>query len=271
MGGHRTVLDLSTYQGDPGADGQGVPTGGTTGQYLKKTSNADFATGWVDLAPLLLAGGTMAGDIAMDTHKVTGLADPSAAQDAVTLAELKRFSKLLSFAGMALPAPQNSGQYAQPAGNTSTGAPTQSDEICFPVMFMEDWTATVVGVYVTSGAAASSARIGIRPDAGNAHFAYPSDTVTDWGTVATTGTGLKTIAISKAFTAWTIYWISITSQGGAPTYTSFNAIPFNIFGDGTNTIKNFKKAGVTGALGNFQSISSPNLGGVTPRVMFGLS
>jgi hypothetical protein len=32
--------------GQDGANGQGVPTGGTTGQVLTKTSNADFATSW---------------------------------------------------------------------------------------------------------------------------------------------------------------------------------------------------------------------------------
>ena len=41
-------------QGDPGqrgqdgATGQGVATGGTTGQVLSKSSNADFATAWID-------------------------------------------------------------------------------------------------------------------------------------------------------------------------------------------------------------------------------
>lgn len=33
--------------GPTGAAGQGVPTGGTTGQILRKTSNADYATEWV--------------------------------------------------------------------------------------------------------------------------------------------------------------------------------------------------------------------------------
>lgn len=33
-----------------GAPGQGVPSGGTTGQYLKKTSNSDYATSWYSLA-----------------------------------------------------------------------------------------------------------------------------------------------------------------------------------------------------------------------------
>lgn len=34
--------------GDPGADGEGVPTGGTTGQVLKKASNANYDTVWAN-------------------------------------------------------------------------------------------------------------------------------------------------------------------------------------------------------------------------------
>lgn len=36
--------------GSPGAPGQGVPTGGTAGQFLKKTSSVDYATTWYTLA-----------------------------------------------------------------------------------------------------------------------------------------------------------------------------------------------------------------------------
>jgi hypothetical protein len=35
-------------QGDPGANGQGVPTGGSAGNYLRKTSGTDYATAWAD-------------------------------------------------------------------------------------------------------------------------------------------------------------------------------------------------------------------------------
>lgn len=37
-------------QGTAGTNGQGVPTGGTTSQYLKKTSGTDFATAWSAIA-----------------------------------------------------------------------------------------------------------------------------------------------------------------------------------------------------------------------------
>ena len=44
-------------KGDKGDTGAGVATGGTTGQSLVKSSNADYATGWASMLPL--TGGTM--------------------------------------------------------------------------------------------------------------------------------------------------------------------------------------------------------------------
>lgn len=42
------AADLQGTPGTDGADGQGVPTGGTTGQMLAKTTGADYDTEWVD-------------------------------------------------------------------------------------------------------------------------------------------------------------------------------------------------------------------------------
>src|SRR3546814_4152968 len=42
--------DLLAKKGDPGSDGLGVPAGGTTGQYLRKSSNADNDTEWANAA-----------------------------------------------------------------------------------------------------------------------------------------------------------------------------------------------------------------------------
>lgn len=41
--------------GSPGATGAGVPTGGSTGQVLAKTSGADYATAWTTAATPHLA------------------------------------------------------------------------------------------------------------------------------------------------------------------------------------------------------------------------
>ena len=47
-------------QGPAGTPGQGVPVGGTTGQVLAKSSNADYATGWVAAG----AGGSLFSTVA---------------------------------------------------------------------------------------------------------------------------------------------------------------------------------------------------------------
>ncbi len=58
----------------------------TTGQIESYNSSAWVAVGkvYTDATALPLAGGTMAGAIAMGTSKITGLGDPGAAQDAAT-------------------------------------------------------------------------------------------------------------------------------------------------------------------------------------------
>ena len=43
-----TMAVLGSIVGPPGQDGIGVPTGGTTGQVLKKKSNTDYDTEWVN-------------------------------------------------------------------------------------------------------------------------------------------------------------------------------------------------------------------------------
>lgn len=107
-----------------------MPTGGTTGQYLRKSSNADYQTEWSTLlwqyitdvtaslaeinrvagvtSPiqsqintilssfLALAGGTMSGPIAMGGNKITGLAAGSANGDALRYEQLIGLYLLLS-------------------------------------------------------------------------------------------------------------------------------------------------------------------------------
>lgn len=103
-----------------------MPTGGTTGQYLRKSSDADYQTEWSTLlwqyitdvtaslaeinrvagvtspiqtqlaARLLLAGGTMSGSIAMGNNKITGLAAGTANGDALRYEQLIGLYLLLS-------------------------------------------------------------------------------------------------------------------------------------------------------------------------------
>lgn len=45
------ILMLKGEKGDTGDKGEGIPAGGTTGQFLKKKSNANFAYEWSDIDP----------------------------------------------------------------------------------------------------------------------------------------------------------------------------------------------------------------------------
>lgn len=57
-----TTAEISNGQdgapGTPGAPGVGVPSGGTTGQVLKKASETDYDTEWADANPVVQVSGT---------------------------------------------------------------------------------------------------------------------------------------------------------------------------------------------------------------------
>jgi hypothetical protein len=61
-GGHRvTITDADgqhSFDVLDGEDGQGIPTGGTAGQVLEKTSGADYAVSWADKNPVVQVSGT---------------------------------------------------------------------------------------------------------------------------------------------------------------------------------------------------------------------
>ena len=66
-----TTANITNGQnGAPGADGVGVPSGGTTGQVLAKTSGTDYATEWV--TPYT---GTQTVNVSGSTPSITGVAD----------------------------------------------------------------------------------------------------------------------------------------------------------------------------------------------------
>ena len=99
-----------------------LPVGGTVGQFLKKISTANYDSAWSSLTVsditdfattlanyLLLAGGTMTGNIAMGSHKITGLAAGSNNGDALRYEQLVGVYQLL-------------GQSLLLAGGTMSGA-----------------------------------------------------------------------------------------------------------------------------------------------------
>lgn len=59
--------------GTDGADGQGVPTGGTAGQYLEKVNGTDYNTQWATFdAAFLFAAFDTLDDYNSDTAAVSG-------------------------------------------------------------------------------------------------------------------------------------------------------------------------------------------------------
>jgi hypothetical protein len=86
-GGTPGQVLTKTSTGEEWSDApSGLPEGGTEGQVIKKT--ADGAE-WDNADWLPLNGGTMSGDIAMGGHKITNLGAPTNANDAVRQADLK--------------------------------------------------------------------------------------------------------------------------------------------------------------------------------------
>lgn len=62
------VTDIVLIEiGEQGPVGQGVPTGGTTGQYLRKSSDSNYDTEWVDS----VAGNALA--IVQENEPLTGV------------------------------------------------------------------------------------------------------------------------------------------------------------------------------------------------------
>ena len=49
--GQKGDKGLNGKDGLNGEKGEGIPTGGTTGQFLKKKSNTDYEYEWADIAP----------------------------------------------------------------------------------------------------------------------------------------------------------------------------------------------------------------------------
>lgn len=49
--GQKGENGLNGKDGLNGEKGEGIPTGGTTGQFLKKKSNTDYEYEWADIAP----------------------------------------------------------------------------------------------------------------------------------------------------------------------------------------------------------------------------
>lgn len=54
---------LNGENGLKGEKGEGIPTGGTTGQFLKKKSNTDYEYEWADITPTSIISNNEIDDI----------------------------------------------------------------------------------------------------------------------------------------------------------------------------------------------------------------
>lgn len=57
------IMMLKGEKGYKGDKGEGIPTGGTTGQFLKKKSNTDYEYEWADITPTAVISNTEIDDI----------------------------------------------------------------------------------------------------------------------------------------------------------------------------------------------------------------
>jgi len=88
----------------------------------------------------------------------------------------------------------------------------------WPFMTSQAITLDRIAIHISSAAAAgNTARLGIYNDNGSL---YPGTLLLDAGTVATDSTGIKTITISQALSANTLYWLAGNASVNATTNNS---------------------------------------------------
>jgi hypothetical protein len=170
---------------------------------------------------------------------------------------------------VAMPIYRTSGGYVSyPIGGTSSSGSLTNGVLAF-VPFMSPVANTLdrVGIEVvtTAGGAGSVHRLGLWDNTGG----LPGTLLTDFGTVATTSTGLFEITISQAVAANTLYWLGVAQQG-APTpvatlRTGGNMGQAMVVTNSAYGPAAIQSTGITGALASSPSISgSPS--GSAPRI-----
>lgn len=166
----------------------------------------------------------------------------------------RRSGSRRNWTGLTLPA--SSGNYSFPPGNSAALALTKDTEYALAVVFLNvPGPVTAVGVNVTTGAASTVVRFGVRSDAGLA-YPYPAPTsglLSDFGTVATTGTGWKEVTgLSWTPTAGVVYHFTVTLQtntgvsvsglNGQTSPVTSNVAPAAL------VLAGYSQTGITGAL-----------------------
>ena len=164
-----------------------------------------------DLSAIASANAT-AGNVAMNSHKITGLANGSAATDSVTYGQTVAAKGLPVVSGGVI-------AYGNQSGNT---APSNGAVCVVPFIVASACTITSVFTSVSSAVASSLIRFGVYSDSGSI---YPGNLLADFGTVDSSGTGTKTISgLSQALSPQTVYWAAYNAYGGASS-PSFSGAP----------------------------------------------
>ena len=179
----------------------------STTSKLQVSNGTTFAN--IDAAALLLAGGTMAGAIAMGSNKITGLAAGTTAGDAV------RYEQALLLAGGTMAGNINAN------GNKVTGlaaASTNGDAVRYEQLtalgVYSDWTPTLTASSSNPTASATS---------GENRYTQIGDKVTGVGYMQVTAAGSGTIRIPlpvaprSSSASWTVVgeWLLVTGAGTA--------------------------------------------------------
>lgn len=137
------------------------------------------------------------------------------------------------------------------AGSNTTAVVAEGVMRLYPFMIYKDMTIDYIAceIVTTPGGAGSVTRLGIYDNVDG----IPTNLVLDAGTVATTGTGMASIAISQALTAG-IYWMTAVSQGASTPAPTYRVITINTGQKRSSTATanmtrwSFQENGVTGAL-----------------------
>lgn len=101
----------------------------------------------------------------------------------------------------------------------TTGALTVNRLYAMPFYSPRGGTLDRIGIQVTTLGASGAARLGIYSATSDTNL-YPSTLVLDAGTISTATTGMKTLTISQALSANTLYWLVLVCGTAACTIRS---------------------------------------------------
>ncbi len=164
----------------------------------------------------------------------------------------------------------NTGYYVGPQGTRTLGATVQSVEYAIPIYLAVGGTLKRIGCEITTGAASSVVRLGVRADKNG----LPGKLLLDAGTVdatAITASGIEISSLNLRLSAG-LYWFTATPQGGTPSlrFQTGDSWPTaagslaSALGASTST-GHITTATITGALPATYTVSARS--GALPRIV----